>query len=134
MHNFLIYFALFYAFTKTGIFASAKALSSTMIQIDTTFPFFKILGSANPDAMWTLRGYISNPGRYFSLYALIGLIGVAFAYLKNKKMFVPATIMTIWIAVFCLKIAVFKQPRETGPRYGGAISRFGGRRNLLSIN
>jgi hypothetical protein len=97
--NFLIYFALFYAFTKTGIFASAKALSSTMIQIDTTFPFFKILGSANPDAMWTLRGYISNPGRYFSLYALIGLIGVAFAYLKNKKMFVPATIMTIWIAI-----------------------------------
>lgn len=97
--NLLVYLIFFYAFTKTGIFASAKALSSTMIQINTAFPFFKILGSHNPDAMWTMRGYISNPGRYFSIYALLGLLAVPFVYFKNKKTLVPITIMTVWIVV-----------------------------------
>ncbi len=97
--NLLVYLAFFYAFTKTGIFASAKALSSTMIQINSTFPFFKILGGSNPEAMWSLRGYISNPGRYFSLYALLGLISMPFIYLKQRKISAPLIILMVWIVI-----------------------------------
>lgn len=94
--NLILYLIIFLIYTQTDLLASARALSSGMIQITTSWPFYKLVGISDPNALWSLRDYISFNGRFFALYSLLGMIAVAFSWRRNNKLFVPLTILFIW--------------------------------------
>jgi hypothetical protein len=74
----------FYLFLTSELFASTRGLMEGSIQLFTTYPFFKIIGSQDPESILKLDAYPYYIGGVIVFY--FGCLGIfALPFIKNLK-------------------------------------------------
>lgn len=94
---FLFYFFLGYLFLKTDIFTPIRALSDSMIRFQNNFPFVKLVGIRDPEAILSFTSYPQYIGEPIFIFGVLGL--TLLPLLTKKKisnLFLPYLLVTIW--------------------------------------
>jgi len=86
-----------YIFKNSALFAPARGLSNMMVELKNSFPFFKIIGKADPAAVPGKKSYLIFFGSLIFVTGFFGFIYSAITIFKKKELNVsPKVILLTW--------------------------------------
>lgn len=104
---FTIYFIFLgfclYLFKHSALFAPARGLSNMMIQFQNAFPFFKIIGKADPATIPSKRSYLIFFGSLIFATGILGYLYSAISVFKKKTLNIfPQVILLVWTSLLLI--------------------------------
>ncbi len=110
-HKSLLFFAIYllflgvclYLFKNSVIFAPARGLSNMMLEFQNSFPFFKIIGKADPAAIPGKRSYLIFFGSLIFTTGVLGFLYSAISIFRKKELNVsPEVILLVWASLLLI--------------------------------